>query len=169
MNENPNIKIRETTKHDIAIIHSLAHAIWPISYKDILSPDQLEYMMQLIYSEASLSKQFDLGHHFLIAEENKKPVAFASYNMLKPGIYKLQKIYVLAEERGKSIGKLLITRIIQDIQFEGATSLLLNVNRHNKAKQVYEHLGFSVIGEEDIDIGGGYFMNDYIMEKKLTM
>ena len=167
MNENSNIRIRETTKDDIPAIHSLAHAIWPITYKDILSPGQLRYMMELIYGEESLNKQFDLGHHFLIAEENKNQLAFASYNMLKPEVYKLQKLYVLPSAQGRGIGKLLINHIIENIRAEGVTSLLLNVNRDNKAKQVYEHLGFGVIGEEDIDIGEGYFMNDYIMEKKL--
>ena len=49
----------------------------------------------------------------------------------------------------------------------GAVSLLLNVNRQNKAKFFYEKLGFTVIKEEDIDIGNGYFMNDYVMEKRL--
>ena len=167
MNENPNIKIREATKQDIAAIRSLAHDTWPVTYKDILPDGQLRYMMELIYGEQSLTKQFDLGHHFLIAEENKKQLAFASYNMLKPGIYKLQKLYVLPQEQGKGVGKLLMDHVIRNIKEEGATSLLLNVNRHNTAKQVYEHLGFTVIGEEDIDIGEGYFMNDYIMEKKL--
>jgi predicted GNAT family acetyltransferase len=125
-------------------------------------------MMTLIYSEASLNKQFDAGDIFLIAKESNEPVAFASYNILTPGIYKLQKIYTLPQEQGKGIGKLLINHIINAIRAEGATSLLLNVNRNNKARQIYEHLGFTVIGEEDIDIGEGYFMNDYIMEKKLV-
>ena len=167
MNEHSDIKIREATKKDIASIRLLANDTWPVTYKDILSDGQLRYMMELIYGEESLNKQFDLGHHFLIAEENHNQLAFASYNMLKPGVYKLQKIYVLPSEQGRGLGKLLINHIIGDIKREGATSLLLNVNRHNTAKQVYEHLGFTVIGEEDIDIGEGYFMNDYVMEKKL--
>lgn len=167
MSIHDNITIRNAIKKDIPLIYSLVHEIWPETYKEILSPAQLEYMMELIYSEASLHKQFDTGHHFLIAEENKNPVAFASYNMLKPGVYKLQKLYALPQEQGKGIGKLLINYITDAIKAEGATSLLLNVNRHNKAKQVYEHLGFTVISEEDIDIGEGYFMNDYIMEKKV--
>lgn len=167
MNDLSTITIREATKDDIHLIHTLAHEIWPITYSTILSAEQLEYMLEHIYSEASLQKQFETGHHFLIAEENKKPVAFADYNQLKDDVYKLQKIYVLSNQQGKGIGKLLINHIIQKIKVEGATVLLLNVNRHNKAKQAYEHLGFKIIGEEDIDIGEGYFMNDYILEKKL--
>ena len=50
---------------------------------------------------------------------------------------------------------------------KGGTTLQLNVNRQNNAKEFYEKMGFAVIGEEDIDIGSGYYMNDYIMEKKL--
>jgi len=41
------------------------------------------------------------------------------------------------------------------------------VNRQNNAKNFYEKLGFVVIKEEDIDIGNGYFMNDYVMEMML--
>ena len=167
MNENSNINIREATKDDIHLIHALAHATWPAAYKEILSADQMDYMLAQIYSETSLQNQFDNNHHFLIAEENKNPVAFACYNKLNPGIYKLQKIYVLPAQQGKGIGKLLINHVIQKIKAQGAAALLLNVNRNNKAKQAYEHLGFKVISEEDIDIGNGYFMNDYIMEKKV--
>jgi ribosomal protein S18 acetylase RimI-like enzyme len=38
------------------------------------------------------------------------------------------------------------------------------VNRHNRALHFYEKQGFKIIREEDIDIGSGYFMNDYVME-----
>ncbi len=109
----------------------------------------------------------DDGHHFLIAEDNNMPVAYADYSLLKNDVYKLHKIYVLPLQQGKGIGRLLIEYIIQTIKKENAASLLLNVNRFNKAKSMYEQLGFKVIGEEDIDIGEGYFMNDYVMQKKL--
>jgi ribosomal protein S18 acetylase RimI-like enzyme len=50
---------------------------------------------------------------------------------------------------------------------QGATTLQLNVNRNNPAKIFYEKLGFAVLNEEDIDIGNGYFMNDYVMQKMI--
>lgn len=161
------IKIRRAVETDISTIHKMAHAIWPPTFGDILSADQISYMLNLIYSEASLQSQLQEGHIFLLAEEGNTPIAYADYSLLKNGIYKLNKIYILPSHQGKGIGRLLIEYIIQSIQKENATSLLLNVNRHNKAKGMYERLGFKVISEEDIDIGSGYFMNDYIMEKKL--
>ena len=57
--------------------------------------------------------------------------------------------------------------ILSDIRFHNATDLELNVNRYNKARQFYETIGFVVVKEEDIDIGSGYFMNDYVMNLSL--
>ncbi|SFQ19325.1 GNAT family N-acetyltransferase [Parafilimonas terrae] len=164
---NLDITIRRATETDIPTIHKMAHAIWPPTFGDILSADQINYMLNLIYSEASLLSQLKEGHIFLLAEEGDIPIAYADYSLLKNGIYKLNKIYILPSHQGKGVGRLLIEHIIQSIKKENATSLLLNVNRYNKAKGMYERLGFKVIGEEDIDIGKGYFMNDYIMEKSL--
>lgn len=160
---NSNIIIRDATKIDIKIIHDLVYEIWPNAYGEILSSNQLNYMLELIYSETALQNQFDENHNFLIVEEDNKPIAFADYGLLKKHIYKLHKIYVLPNQQGKSIGKLLINRVIDLVKQQQATALLLNVNRNNKAKKFYEHLGFTVISEEDIDIGNGYFMNDYVM------
>ncbi|MBV9963820.1 MAG: GNAT family N-acetyltransferase [Parafilimonas sp.] len=163
-----DIKIREAAVNDISTIHQLAHEIWPTTYSEILSNDQLQYMLELIYSQSSLQKQFNEGHHFLIVEEDKQPIAFADYSLLKDGVYKLHKIYVLPNQQGKGIGKLLIEYVIKKVKVNNGSALVLNVNRNNKAKQVYEHFGFKVISEEDIDIGEGYFMNDYIMSLPLT-
>jgi ribosomal protein S18 acetylase RimI-like enzyme len=152
--------IRPATGKDITLIKNLAYEIWLEAYGKILSSKQMAYMLDLIYSEASLQKQTEQGHHFLIVEEDTKPVAFADYNNLKDTVYKLQKIYALPSQQGKGIGRLLIDHVIKKVKKAGGTTLLLNVNRHNKAKLFYEHLGFKVISEEDIDIGEGYFMND---------
>ena len=162
-----NITIRKATTEDISVIQRLAHATWPDTFKEILSAEQIKYMLELIYSKTSLKKQLAEGHNFLIAEENDTPIAYADYSLLKDDIYKLHKIYVLPQQQGKGIGKLLIEYIIDAIKKSNAATLLLNVNRYNEAKAMYERLGFKVIGEEDIDIGEGFFMNDFIMEKKL--
>jgi ribosomal protein S18 acetylase RimI-like enzyme len=169
MSDDSNIVIREATIKDIPLINRLAYVIWPFAYKEILSAAQLDYMLELIYSKASLQKQFDEGHSFLIVEENNEPVAFADYSLLKDAVYKLNKIYVSQTQQGKGIGKLLIEDVIERIKTKHATALLLNVNRYNKAKQFYERIGFTVISEEDIDIGQGYFMNDYIMRLNLHL
>jgi ribosomal protein S18 acetylase RimI-like enzyme len=57
---------------------------------------------------------------------------------------------------------------MNDVREKGGTALRLNVNRHNTAKSFYEKLGFIITGTEDADIGNGFFMNDYVMEKQLN-
>jgi ribosomal protein S18 acetylase RimI-like enzyme len=124
-------------------------------------------MLEFLYSESSLQKQMKEHHRFLIIYDEITPVGFASYSQTEPGIFKLHKIYVLPGQQGKGTGRFLMDYVIKTIMAQGAKALLLNVNRYNKAKDFYEKLGFTVKKEEDVDIGNGYFMNDYVMEKRL--
>ena len=169
MNKTNEIEIIPATVNDIFVIKTLAYETWPAAYSHIVSPHQLQYMLELIYSEEALQKQFKNGHTFLLAYKAEKPIAFASYNLIEEtNIYKLQKLYALQSQQGKGVGKKMIDYIIEEIKKENATALRLNVNRQNNALSFYKHLGFKIINEEDIDIGNGYFMNDYVMEKTLT-
>jgi ribosomal protein S18 acetylase RimI-like enzyme len=107
------------------------------------------------------------GAQFLVVYDDKEPVGFASYQSLTPEIYKLHKIYILQSQQGKGTGRFVIDYILDDIKNKGASALHLQVNKNNKAKQFYERLGFQAIETIKLDIGKGYFMDDYIMEKKL--
>lgn len=160
------IEIKKGQTTDLAIISKLAHDIWPSAYGEILGKDQIEYMLDMIYSLSSLEHQFDiLKHYFILVQENEIPVGFASFSPHEDHtIYHLNKIYVLPDQQGKNIGKKIISYVTEEIKKAGATSLQLNVNRYNKALHFYEKLGFKIIRNEDIDIGNGYFMNDYVME-----
>ncbi|HEV2355496.1 MAG TPA: GNAT family N-acetyltransferase [Puia sp.] len=157
--------IRPATVDDINSIGFLAQQIWPDAYREILSPEQLKYMLKLFYSPKALRRQMlDDHHQFLIVEQGGEPIGFASWSPMDSGVYKLHKLYVLSGRQGKGLGRALLQFIFETIRPEGGRRLRLNVNRHNKARQFYERMGFAVVGEEDIDIGHGYYMNDYIME-----
>lgn len=162
------LTIRNATVQDIPLIRDLTYKIWPQTYAAILSKDQIDYMMDLMYNEATLRDQMEGNHHFIIVYEGALPVGFASYSETKPSVFKLHKIYILPNQQGKGTGRFVIDQILKEIQPHGAKKLQLNVNRNNQAKDFYQKLGFTVIREEDIDIGKGYFMNDYIMEKVLS-
>lgn len=162
------IQIEKVDASAIPLIRRMALDVWPLTYQDILTTEQVEYMMELIYSTSSLQKQIDKGHQFIIAYDETIPVAFASYSVRENDatIVKLQKIYILPNQQGKGLGKLLVDYVKHDIQ--PLTTLELNVNRHNKALSFYEKMGFKIIREEDIDIGNGFLMNDYVMQMKTT-
>lgn len=164
---NPDLILRLATPQDIALIQNLAQQVWPHTYQHILSPSQIKYMMDMSYSTSSLNEQMELGHFFFIMYNRSEPVGFASISAMNPQQFRLHKIYVLGSEQGKGTGRLVMDSLIQYLRNAGGKSLELNVNRNNRARSFYEKMGFVVIRTEDIDIGQGFFMNDYVMQRAL--
>jgi diamine N-acetyltransferase len=60
-------------------------------------------------------------------------------------------------------GKALMDHAFEIAKANNARQLILNVNRNNPAKGFYERLGFSIIKEEDVDLGNGVVQEDYVM------
>jgi GNAT superfamily N-acetyltransferase len=157
--------LRTATVQDLPAIQQIAYATWPATYGNILSQEQLSYMLEEIYNLPLLTHQLGHGHHFIVAEHNGEMIGFACYSASnRPGVYKLHKLYVLPTVQKTGAGKALVNRVIALSGIAGAVTLQLNVNRFNNARLFYEKHGFTVTGEEDIAIGNGYYMNDYIME-----
>ena len=161
-------EIKKAAAGDIPLIRELTFRVWPQTYASILAQEQIDYMLEMMYSESSLQKQIAKdGCQFIIVYEEGNPVGFASYNEEEPGRWKLNKIYILQNQQGKGTGKYVINYIIEEIKRHNANSLFLQVNQSNKAKAFYERLGFNEVDFVNLDIGNGFFMNDYIMEKKI--
>jgi diamine N-acetyltransferase len=162
------LSIRNATIADIPMIRELNLQIWPQTYASILSKDQIAYMLEMMFAPEVLQRQMEEpGHRFILCYDNDQPVAFASFSPASEGAYKLHKIYVLPNQHGKGIGRYMINYISNELRKLHAPALYLNVNRYNPAKSFYEKLGFTVDHEEDIHIGNGYFMNDYILKLAL--
>ena len=159
-----SFNIRRATIEDINLIRNLTARVWPQTYANILTSEQIIYMMEMMYSKNALHQQMEEDHQFIIVYDSEAPIGFASYSEIETTIFKLHKIYVLPDQQGRGSGKFVIDQIIEDIRPKGAKALRLNVNRHNPAKTFYEKIGFEVIHTEDIDIGNGFYMNDYVME-----
>ena len=116
----------------------------------------------------ALEKQFETGHQFLLILDENKALGFAGFELSYDTTNtKLHKLYVLPETQGKGLGVVLLNAVERAANAANQQSIILNVNRYNKAFDFYKKHGFEVICREDIDIGNGYFMNDYVMEKKL--
>lgn len=160
-----NLSLRRASEKDIPLVRELSMKIWPPTYSAIISSEQINYMLDLLYSESALKKQMKDQHEFIIISDGPEPIGFASISPLDAKVYKLHKLYVLPQKQGKGVGRFVIEQLINAIIRKGGNSLRLNVNRNNKAKDFYERLGFVQTAVEDIDIGSGYFMNDYVMER----
>ncbi len=160
--------VRKAAVEDIALIRELTFAVWPQTYAQLLSQQQIDYMLELMYSEPALKKQIaEDGITFIIIYDEQTPVAFAAYNETKPHIWKLHKIYILQSQQGKGTGRFIIDYIVTEIKNQHAKALQLQVKRDNPAQHFYKKLGFEIIETADFDIGNGYFMKDYIMQLAL--
>ena len=160
-------EIRKATLEDIPLINKLAWIVFPHTYKELLSPGQIEFMMDWMYSPTNLRKQMtEDGHTYFIAYEGDEPAGYLSIQPEGEHTYHLQKIYVLPSFQGKKLGKQLFNHAIQAIKelHPEPCQMRLNVNRYNtKAVDFYFRMGMKKVFEGDFDIGHGYLMTDYIM------
>lgn len=161
------MQILPATELHIPQIRQVAYDTWPVTYSRIISEKQMSYMLGWMYSAESLARQMnEQGHKFLVAMEEQQCLGFASYELdyKKPGTTKIHKLYILPQTQGKGVGRKLMDAIATTaIQHDNHT-ITLNVNRENKAVDFYKRIGFEIIASEDIDIGEGLFMKDFILE-----
>lgn len=154
---------------DYDIIHGLSLKTWWATYGTILSHEQLDYMFGMMYSRDAVTEQMAIkGHKFLLVKDDKEYTGFASFELnYLSGTAKLHKLYVLPRQQGRGAGRLLLGAVERAALKNGNSRLVLNVNRFNPAVNFYLKQGYSKAGEEDIDIGSGYLMEDFIMVKEL--
>ena len=166
------ISITPATESQLSIVQTIAYQTWPDTFAAILSPEQIDYMLEMMYSDEALKTQVtERNHVFLLAQErdNGSYLGFLSYELNYKGVpqTRIHKIYLLPASQGKGVGKQLIDKVATLAKEAQNDTLSLNVNRHNKAIQFYERLGFRHVANEQIDIGNGFIMDDYVMEKPL--
>lgn len=161
-------KIIPAKTEDLPAIALLAAAIWRAYYPSILSKDQIDYMLERMYTPDVLQAEVKHGVRYdrLFAEGGC--IGFASYGPSEsPGVFKLHRLYLRPEFHGRGYGSLLLNHCEAEVQ-SGARQLILNVNKQNaKAISAYERNGFKIDRPVVVDIGGGFFMDDYVMSKRI--
>lgn len=176
-------RIVPATVADYPIIERLAQQTWPDTFGSILSEEQINYMLHLMYRPEALAEQVKKGHVFHLLLERievtpraylkelvvrYQPVGYVSHQLdHEAGKTKIHKIYVLPDRQGRGYGKALVKFVERLALRAGQGSLRLDVNYRNGAVDFYEHLGFVKLGRYDTDIGNGYRMEDWQMEKTL--
>jgi N-acetylglutamate synthase-like GNAT family acetyltransferase len=159
-----SLHIREASKNDIASIRQIATITWPVAYGTYISKEQLDYMLDMMYSGDSLEDQMNKGHQFFMAEHNSEAIGFASVSKEEDNACKLNKLYVLPTAQKTGAGKALLFKTIDYARSLAASCVYLQVNKQNNAQQFYSKHGFTIREASILEIGGGYIMDDYIME-----
>ncbi len=172
-------EIRKASLEEIPIIRDIANVAFRHTYGLILSSDQIDYMMDWMYSEESLKVQMlDKSNVFYIMSVNGKDIGYASFERhINPPadlegiiVFNLQKLYILPQCQGYTCGTTLLKHVedqMRSLVGNQPAVYELNVNRNNAAVVFYEKRGLVIHREGDFPIGNGYYMNDYIMRKRL--
>ena len=162
--------IHALSEYEIRILMELARRIWQECYASILSSAQIEYMLEQRYNEPLLREQLrQKKTHWDVLYVNEQMVGFSHYFLTPVGSMKLDKLYLLDEARGQGFGRRFLARIEAKMRSLRVQHLELAVNRANgQAQAAYQQWGFIQSGALQIDIGGGFVMDDFLMTKKVT-
>lgn len=165
------VVIEPATEHgQLSEIRGLAHAIWREHYPGIISPDQIEYMLREGYSLEVLKREFTQGAiRYDRALLEGASVGFSAHGPHSDaGRLTLHKLYVDAAQRGRGCARKLVDAASEHARANSLDCIVLRVNKGNLvAIAAYERMGFSSRGSIVTDIGGGFQMDDYLMQLDL--
>jgi ribosomal protein S18 acetylase RimI-like enzyme len=159
------LSIRRATAADIPLLRDMAERTWRKGYEKIISPEQMDYMLERMYAPEVIAQEMKDGVIWELGFDQETPVGFQSC-AFEPGerTLKLNKLYVLPEAQGLGFGKALLARVAELAATLGAHKVWLQVNKKNTgAIRAYERAGYSEERAAVFDIGGGFVMDDFIM------
>jgi len=166
------IKLVKTKEDELSKIAELAELIWKKYYIEIITMDQIEYMINKFYSNDSLKAQILNGQDFFFVKNESEVLGFLSLSKQEEGVFFINKFYIQPAQHRKSFGTLVIKEIEKEINVTQKVNnykFKLTVNRQNfKAINFYFKNGFTIESVEDFDIGDTYLMNDFVMVKNVN-
>ena len=166
-----DIEFKPASTDEWSIIQAIAYNTWPVAYGELIDPEQLQYMLEIIYSETALKNQMlVLNHKFTLVYSMKQLTGFFSTEDNHNGQSQLMihKLYLLPQYQGKDLGKIMleyITSYAREIKHRSLSLKVFYMNR--KAISFYQKDGFIMQGEEVTNIGKGYKIIDYVMIKHI--
>ena len=154
---------------EVEALCDLAHVVWRHHYPPIIGTAQTEYMLAQRYVPALVREELAEGIWWDTLAEDGALLAFASsFPWHPPGAVKLDKLYVHPERQRMGYGGALLEHTCERASRLGHSKVLLAVNKRNvNAINAYRKHGFEIAEAVVNDIGGGFVMDDYIMEKPL--
>ncbi len=159
------IRFRPAAEADIPLLRSLAERIWRAWFPGLISNGQIDYMLEWMYSPATLAREIREGVIWELAFMGDEPAGYLSCSLeAAASRLELRKVYLLPELHGRGLGQRMIERAKEAARGAGARSIFLRVNRGNaRAVRAYERAGFRVAETSVRDIGRGFVMDDFVM------
>lgn len=159
------ISFLRANKNDCKELRVLAEEIWRDCYPGIITCEQIEYMLPLMYGENIIAEEIESGTIWDFVDVDNSRAGFISYYPDKnENRIKLSKLYIRRSFHGSGAGGAALRRVVTFARSNLFAGVYLQVNRNNlRAITAYKKEGFTVEKELATDIGNGYIMDDYIM------
>lgn len=157
-----------TTAEDIETVAALASEIWTEHFTPIIGKAQVDYMLEMLQSAPAVDRQIgEEGYeYFLLVDESEPLGYFVLVAHEQNASMQLSKLYLKRACRGRGLGKAMLAFIERECATRGIGELWLTVNKDNADSiAFYRRAGFRIVEPMVTDIGNGFFMNDYRMEK----
>ena len=155
------------TPEEIETVAQIAEPIWHATYDTLTSPAATDYMIEQFQSVPALRRQLaQEGYVYYLMLLDGEAAGFIGLVPNKEGKMFLSKLYVAEAHRGQGLPRAAFDFIADLCALEGLDQIYLTVNKGNRhAIDVYKHFGFYEIDAVVTDIGCGYVMDDYILQK----
>lgn len=164
----PELNIRLITPAELPVVRELAHEIWHAAYPGMIPIEQIRYMLERMYAPDELRQEMVVrGVKYALVECEGRPCGYMAWELVPNdrSIF-LHKLYVKPDLHGRGVGAASLRWLEKQACAESATCIRLRVNRNNhRAIRAYLRAGFSFGHDLCSDIGGGFVMDDHVMEK----
>ncbi|SEM91266.1 GNAT family N-acetyltransferase [Paenibacillus sp. OV219] len=160
--------LRVESAEQITELARLAAEIWREYYVSIITMEQIDYMIGKFQSTQAIEDQIHhQGYEYYLIQQDDSAVGYMSVRQEEEKLF-LSKFYIAKEYRGRGYASKAMVFLVQVCQDRNLSYIGLTVNRHNESSiAVYEKKGFRIVREQIADIGNGYVMDDYVMEKRI--
>ncbi|MDD4293918.1 MAG: bifunctional GNAT family N-acetyltransferase/NUDIX hydrolase [Candidatus Omnitrophica bacterium] len=158
---------KASNKDDFKLIENLARTIWLEHYIPIIGREQTVYMLSKFQTADAIACRVFSGKSEYYIIDDKSPAGYFSFDIEDDGLF-LSKLYVAVEYRGRGHAKS-VFRLLEKIALSrNIKRIFLRVHKNNKDSiDTYKHMGFRISGSVLTDIGEGFVMDDYCLEKIL--
>ncbi len=161
-------RIRIIGPDELPVVIALARRIWNAYYPGIISQAQIDYMLAVWYDEGAMRREMSgRGVTYALIERGGAPVGYVGFETQpESSVLFLSKLYLLPEQHGQGAGRLALEWVRAQARARGDTVLRLRVNKKNApAIRAYLRAGFIFVEDICSDIGNGFVMDDFLMER----
>jgi GNAT superfamily N-acetyltransferase len=164
------VRVRRIGEDELPVVRKLGHEIWRQYYPTIISEAQIEYMLSVWYQPAAMAREMQTrGTWFALIEvASHGPVGYLSFERYPEDVLFINKLYVQPAMHGRGVGAVALQWTYDRAAERGYRSVQLRVNKRNAtAIRAYQRAGFVFVEDVCTDIGNGFVMDDFRMEKRL--